>query len=121
MLPYGKKPKTLPVVLSVEEVAQLLAAARPGRERMLLTTAYACGLRISELLHLAGDGHRQRADGGDGAAGQGSEGSAGAAVAAVVDGVAAVVEPHRTKPWLFPGMTEQTRARPMHATSVQRM
>ena len=52
MLPYGKRPKTLPVVLSVEEVAQLLAAAKPGRERMLLATAYACGLRISELLGL---------------------------------------------------------------------
>ena len=52
MLPYGKKPKTLPVVLSVEEVAQLLATAMPGRERILLTTAYACGLRISEMLSL---------------------------------------------------------------------
>jgi integrase/recombinase XerD len=51
-LPYGKKPKVLPVVLSMEEVAQLLAAAKPGRERMLLETAYGCGLRISELLGL---------------------------------------------------------------------
>ena len=49
-LPYGKRPKVLPVVLSMEEVAQLLAAAKPGRERMLLETAYGCGLRISELL-----------------------------------------------------------------------
>ena len=49
-LPYGKKPKVLPVVLSMEEVAQLLAAAKPGRERMLFETAYGCGLRISELL-----------------------------------------------------------------------
>jgi integrase/recombinase XerD len=52
MLPYGKKPKSLPVVLSMEEVAQLLAAAKPGRERMLLETAYGCGLRINELLGL---------------------------------------------------------------------
>lgn len=51
-LPYGKRPKVLPVVLSMEEVAQLLAAAKPGRERMLLETAYGCGLRISELLGL---------------------------------------------------------------------
>src|SRR5580698_2962414 len=43
-LPYGKRPKVLPVVLSMEEVAQLLAAAKPGRERMLLETAYGCGL-----------------------------------------------------------------------------
>jgi integrase/recombinase XerD len=52
MLPYGKKPKLLPRVLSVAEVAQLLEAAKPGRERVLLQTAYACGLRISELVHL---------------------------------------------------------------------
>jgi integrase/recombinase XerD len=36
----------------MEEVGQLLAAAKPGRERMLLETAYGCGLRISELLGL---------------------------------------------------------------------
>src|ERR1017187_9199518 len=36
----------------MEEVAQLLAAANPGRERMLLETAYGCGLRISEFLGL---------------------------------------------------------------------
>src|SRR4051794_35399394 len=52
MLPYGKKPRRLPTVLSVEEVARLLKTARPGRERVLLQTAYACGLRLSELVHL---------------------------------------------------------------------
>ena len=45
VLAYGKRPKKLPCVLSPEEVAQLLEAARPGRERMLFATAYACGLR----------------------------------------------------------------------------
>ena len=44
--------RRLPTVLSVEEVNELLAAARPGQQRMLLTTAYACGLRVSELVHL---------------------------------------------------------------------
>ena len=52
MLPFGKRPKTLACVLSPEEVAQLLDAARPGRERMLLKTAYACGLRLMEVLNL---------------------------------------------------------------------
>src|SRR5262249_20972906 len=52
MLPYGKRPKTLACVLSPEEVAQLLDAAQPGRERMLLKTTYACGLRLMEVLHL---------------------------------------------------------------------
>jgi site-specific recombinase XerD len=51
-IPYGKRPKTLPSVLSSEEVAQLIEATRPGRERMMVQTTYACGLRINELLHL---------------------------------------------------------------------
>jgi integrase/recombinase XerD len=52
LIPYGKIPKTLPAVLSPEEVLTLLAAARSGRDRLLLQTAYACGLRSNELLHL---------------------------------------------------------------------
>src|SRR5262249_56614748 len=52
MLAYGKKPHQLACVLSPEEVARLLDAARPGRERVLLKTAYACGLRLMEVLNL---------------------------------------------------------------------
>jgi integrase/recombinase XerD len=51
-IPYGKKPKTLPSVLSCEEVVQLIQSAKPGRQRIMVQTAYACGLRINELLHL---------------------------------------------------------------------
>jgi integrase/recombinase XerD len=51
-IPYGKRPKTLPAVLSPEEVSQLIEAAEPGRRRVMVQTAYACGLRINELLHL---------------------------------------------------------------------
>ncbi len=35
---YGKRAKTLPVVLAPEEVVQLFAAARPGVERVLVQT-----------------------------------------------------------------------------------
>jgi integrase/recombinase XerD len=51
-LPYGKRPKKLPVVLSAEEVRQLLEAATPGRDRLLFQITYACGLRVSELVCL---------------------------------------------------------------------
>jgi site-specific recombinase XerD len=51
-IPYGKKPKTIPVVLSPEETVQFLEAAKPGRDRTLFQTAYACGLRLSELVGL---------------------------------------------------------------------
>ena len=52
MIPYGKKPKTLPCVLSSEEVTRLIGAAQPGKERALVQTTYACGLRLSEAMHL---------------------------------------------------------------------
>jgi len=52
LIPYGKRSKTLPSVLSPAEVVRLLEAAKPGRERVRLQTAYACGLRLGELLHL---------------------------------------------------------------------
>jgi site-specific recombinase XerD len=51
-VPYGKRPKTLPSVLSQEDVARLIEAAKPGRQRVMVQTAYACGLRINELLQL---------------------------------------------------------------------
>jgi integrase/recombinase XerD len=51
-IPFGKRPKTLPSVLSPDEVLRLINAAPPGRDRVLLQVAYGCGLRLSELLHL---------------------------------------------------------------------
>jgi site-specific recombinase XerD len=51
-IPYGKRPKTLPSVLSPEEVSRLIQAAPHGRDRVLLQLAYGCGLRLSELLSL---------------------------------------------------------------------
>jgi site-specific recombinase XerD len=51
-IPYGKKPKPLPAVLSRDEVRRLLAAAATPRDRLLLQTAYACGLRLSEVVRL---------------------------------------------------------------------
>ena len=51
-LPFAKRPRLLPTVLSPDEVAQLLQAAQPGRDRMLLELAYGCGLRLQELVGL---------------------------------------------------------------------
>jgi integrase/recombinase XerD len=51
-IPFGKRPKTLPSVLSPDEVLRLLEAASPGRDRVLLQVAYGCGLRLNELLHV---------------------------------------------------------------------
>jgi len=50
--PYPKKIRRLPTILSCEEVAQLLHAARTPAERILLMALYATGARRSELTHL---------------------------------------------------------------------
>lgn len=52
LIPYGKRPKVLPSVLAAEEVLRLIGAAETPRDRVFLQTAYGCGLRLSELLHL---------------------------------------------------------------------
>lgn len=51
-LPYGKKPRILPTVLSRAEVLKFVTAPARLRDRLLLSTAYACGLRVSELVQL---------------------------------------------------------------------
>ena len=49
---YPKQPKRLPVVLSPDEVARFFAAIDRLKDRALLMTAYAAGLRISEVVAL---------------------------------------------------------------------
>jgi integrase/recombinase XerD len=52
MIPYAKKPRVLPAVLSQAEVARLIASAVDDRFAALLQTTYGCGLRISEVTRL---------------------------------------------------------------------
>ena len=49
-IPYPKKPKTLPVILSRDEVTVLLLAPRHLKHRAILATLYATGVRVSERL-----------------------------------------------------------------------
>src|SRR6185369_14159540 len=51
-LPLPKRTKTLPEVLSREEVARLLASTTTGCERALLMATYGGGLRVSEVVRL---------------------------------------------------------------------
>jgi integrase/recombinase XerD len=51
-IPPRKKPTKLPEVLSRQELERLFACARPPRNRALLMTTYAAGLRVSEVISL---------------------------------------------------------------------
>ena len=52
MVPFGRKPKTLPAVLSSEEVTRLLSCVKSLKHRTFLLTLYAAGLRLSEAAAL---------------------------------------------------------------------
>ena len=52
VIPAPKKPQTLPVVLSPEEVLQFLDCVGDTMHRAILTTCYGAGLRISEAVRL---------------------------------------------------------------------
>jgi len=51
-IPYPKRPKHLPTVLSQEEVRSLLGAARSLKHRALFMALYGAGLRVSEACRL---------------------------------------------------------------------
>src|SRR3984957_9189356 len=52
VLPMPKKPQTLPVILSPEEVGKFLSCVPRRKGRTVLTVCYAAGLRISEAIAL---------------------------------------------------------------------
>ena len=51
-IPFPKRQRRLPIVLSQEAVARLIASARNLMHRTMLMTLYATGLRRAELCHL---------------------------------------------------------------------
>ena len=52
IIPTCRKPQTLPIVMSPDEVSQFLGAVDGLNHRVILTVCYAAGLRISEAVHL---------------------------------------------------------------------
>lgn len=51
-IPYAREPRRLPVVLSADEVVRFLESVPSLKARAALTTAYAAGLRVSEVTAL---------------------------------------------------------------------
>jgi integrase/recombinase XerD len=51
-IPYAREPCKLPTVLSADEIVRFLEAVSSLKSRIALTTAYAAGLRVSEVVAL---------------------------------------------------------------------
>ena len=51
-IPYARKQQQLPVILSADEVVRFFAAVPSLKHRTALMTAYAAGLRVSEVVRL---------------------------------------------------------------------
>lgn len=52
MIPFGKRPKKLPLVLGQDDAAQLIQCTKNLKHRTALLTLFAAGLRLSEATHL---------------------------------------------------------------------
>src|SRR5438477_8854930 len=52
IIPAPKKPQKLPIVLSPEQVLHFLSCVASAKHRTILTTCYAAGLRVSEVIRL---------------------------------------------------------------------
>ncbi len=51
-IPYGRREKHFPIVLSVNETLAILAALGSLRDRVLMTVLYSAGLRLGEVCRL---------------------------------------------------------------------
>jgi site-specific recombinase XerD len=51
-IPYSKKNKQLPIVLSVDEVQRMFNVCENIKHKVILALLYSCSLRVSELLNL---------------------------------------------------------------------
>ncbi len=116
MIPYGKRPKTLPSVLSRPEVLRLFEALPPGRLRTMVRAAYACGLRVSEVVRLrAADIDSQRRV-LIVRQGKGQKDRLVPLSALLLEELRGYWQRYRPADWLFPGQTPQGH---LHPAAVQ--
>ena len=116
-IPLPRKADPLPAILSREEVARLLAAVPDPRMRVLLTTIYAAGLRVSEAVALQVtdiDSGRMTIRVREGKGGRDR-------YVMLSPQLLAILRAHwrrtRSRPWLFPGPDP---SRPITTRTVQR-
>ena len=116
-IPSPRQSGTLPVVLSPEEVQRLLTQATTPRYRVMLMTAYAAGLRLSEVLHLrVGDIDAARMTIRV-AQGKGGKDRYTLLSVRLLDALRAYWKVERPTAWLFPG---KGSVGPMDPSSLQK-
>ena len=116
-LPYGRRPKTIPQVLSQAQVVKLLECVHHRRFRVLLTTIYATGLRVSEAVCLGvadidSEQMTMRVAGG-----KGNKQRLVPLSSALLRELREWWREHRNPQWLFPSKRPH---RPLGTSSVQR-
>ena len=118
-IPSPRQSGKLPIVLSREEVQRLLTHATNQQYRTMLTTSYAAGLRLSEVLHLQVahiDSARMAIRVAQGKGGQDRD---TVLSARLLEALRAYWTVARPREWLFPARS-QGPARPMNRSSLQK-
>lgn len=116
-IPYPRGSKKLPAILSQQEVRRLLDAVRHPKHRVVLTTIYAAGLRISEALALKVsdiDADRMVISVRQGKGRKDRNVMLSPRLLTILRRYARQTRPQE---WLFPG---RRRDHPLHATAIQR-
>lgn len=102
-IPYPRRPKQLPVVLSQQEITRLLDVARSLKHRALMMVLYGAGLRVSEACQLEPadiDSHRMVIHVRQG---KGQKDRDVMLSAVLLDTLRQYWKAERPAPWLFPG------------------
>lgn len=116
-IPFGKRPKKLPVVLSDQEAVKLLSCVENPKHRAVLMTCYAAGLRLRETTHLQIqhiDGRREQLHI---VAGKGSKDRFVPASPRLLEELREYWKLSRPGSFLFPGKTPNT---PLSSTTIQK-
>ncbi|MDP1564432.1 MAG: site-specific integrase [Pirellulaceae bacterium] len=116
-IPYGKRPKKLPMVLSDQEAAKLLECVEHPKHRAVLTICYAAGLRLSEATHLKVadiDGQRAQIRINEG---KGRKDRIVPASPKLLEELREYWKKYRPKDYLFPGKTPDV---PLSSATIQK-
>lgn len=116
-LPYGRRPKRLPVVLDRQEVLELFSCVSCRSHRILLTTMYATGMRVGEAVELGVRDIDSRAMTILVARGKGNKQRLVPMSPTLLEELRIWWQEHRNPQWLFPGAKSD---RPLNVSNLQR-